>query len=161
MLEAASGGPLFLDPMGEASPATQVKLLPALEAQQVQRVGECRLRPMVVRIVAATSGNLQDEVARARFRTDLFYRLRVVELHIPALRERPDDLRILARDLLEDAAARHQRPIIGYAPEALACIFRYDWPGNVRELESAIEEACQVARGPEIQKEDLPHTVQP
>jgi DNA-binding NtrC family response regulator len=161
MFEAASGGTLFLDHIGDASPAMQVKLLPVLEAQQVQRVGEWRLRPINARIVAATSRNLEDEVARGRFRTDLFYRLRVVELHIPALRERPDDLRVLARDLLEGAAARHQRPITGYAPEALASLFRYDWPGNVRELENAIEEACQVARGPEIQKEDLPYTVQP
>jgi two-component system response regulator HydG len=160
MFEAASGGTLFLDHIGDASPAMQVKLLPALEAQQVQRVGEWRLRPINVRIVAATSRNLEDQVARGRFRTDLFYRLRVVELHIPALRERPDDLRVLARNLLEDAAARHQRPITGYAPEALACLFRYDWPGNVRELENAIEEACQVARGSEIQMEDLPCAVQ-
>jgi two-component system response regulator HydG len=159
MLETASGGTLFLDHIGDASPAMQVKLLPLLEAQEVQRLGEWRLRPINVRIVAATSRNLEDEVARGRFRTDLFYRLRVVELHIPALRERPDDLRVLARDLLEDAVARHQRPITGYAPEALACLFRYNWPGNVRELENAIEEACQVARGSEIQMQDLPYTV--
>src|SRR5580700_5069852 len=104
MFEAASGGTLFLDHIGDAAPAMQVKLLPVLETQQVQRVGEWRLRPIDARIVAATSRNLEDEVARGRFRTDLFYRLRVVELHIPALRERPDDLRVLARDLLENAA---------------------------------------------------------
>jgi len=161
MFEAATGGTLFLDHIGDAAPAMQVKLLGVLEAQQVQRVGEWRFRPINVRVVAATSRSLEHEVAQRRFRQDLFYRLRVVELHIPALRERLDDLGVLACDLLEDAAARHQRPISGYAPEALACLCRYDWPGNVRELENAIEEACQVTRGPEIQKEDLPYTVQP
>ena len=161
MFEAATGGTLFLDHVGDASPAMQVKLLGVLEAQQVQRVGEWRFRPINVRVVAATSRNLDREVAQRRFRQDLFYRLRVVELHVPALRERLDDLRVLACDLLEDAAARHQRPISGYAPEALACLFRYDWPGNVRELENAIDEACQVASGSEIQMEDLPDTVRP
>jgi two-component system response regulator HydG len=161
MFEAATGGTLFLDHVGDASPAMQAKLLGVLEAQQVQRVGEWRFRPIDVRVVAATSRNLEAEVAQRRFRQDLFYRLRVVELHVPPLRERLDDLRVLARDLLEDAAARHQRPISGFAPEALACLCRYDWPGNVRELENAIDEACQVASGSEIQMEDLPDSVRP
>jgi two-component system response regulator HydG len=161
MFEAATGGTLFLDHVGDASPAMQVKLLGMLEARQVQRVGEWQFRPINVRVVAATRRNLEDDVVLGRFREDLFYRLRVVELHIPALRERPGDLHVLARDLLKDAAARHHRPITGYAPEALACLCRYDWPGNVRELENAIEEACQVARGSEIQIQDLPYTVQP
>jgi two-component system response regulator HydG len=161
MFEAATGGTLFLDHVGDASPAMQVKLLGVLDAQQVQRVGEWQFRPINVRVVAATRGNLEDHVTLGRFRQDLFYRLRVVELHIPALRERPGDLHVLARDLLKDAAARYRRPITGYAPEALACLFRYDWPGNVRELENAIEEACQVARGSEIQIQDLPYAVQP
>jgi DNA-binding NtrC family response regulator len=161
MFEVASGGTLFLDHIGDASPAMQVKLLGVLEALQVQRMGEWRLRPINVRVVAATSRNLEAEVAQGRFRKDLFYRLHVVDLHITALRERPADLRALARDLLKNAAARHQRPVTGYAPEALACLCRYDWPGNVRELENAIDEACQVASGSEIRMEDLPDAVRP
>ena len=161
MFEAASGGTLFLDDIGEASPAMQAKLLPVVEAQQVPRVGEWQLRPFDVRIVAATSRNLQDEVARGQFRKGLLYRLRVVELRVPPLRERPGDLRVLARDLLEEAATRYQRPITRYAPPAMACLFGYDWPGNVRELKNAIDEACQVATGSEIQIEDLPDTVRP
>jgi two-component system, NtrC family, response regulator HydG len=160
MFEVASGGTLFLDHIGDASPAMQAQLLGVLEEQQVQRVGEWRLRPIDVRVLAATSHHLEDEVARGRFRQDLFYRLRVVELPIPALRDRPDDLQVLARDLLADAAVRHQRPITGYAPEALALLFAHDWPGNVRELENAIEEACLMATGSAIQMKDLPSTLQ-
>jgi DNA-binding NtrC family response regulator len=159
MFEAASEGTVFLNHIDEASPALQVKLLRVIEERQVQRVGEWHLRPINVRVITATNRNLEKEVARGRFRKDLFYRLRVVDLHIPALRERRGDLPVLARDLLRRAAARHQRPITGYAPQALACLLRYDWPGNVRELEHVIEAACQAAITSEIQMEDLPDTV--
>jgi two-component system response regulator HydG len=156
MFEVASGGTLFLDEIGEVSPAMQAKLLRVLEEPTVQRVGEFRPRPIDVRVIVATNRNLEDEVAQGRFRMDLFYRLLVIELHIPPLRERPDDLRILARDLLIRAAAEHERSITGFAPEALACLFRHDWPGNVRELKHVIEAACQKTRGSEIGLEDLP-----
>jgi two-component system response regulator HydG len=156
LFEAASGGTLFLDEIGEVSPAMQAKLLRVLEEPTVQRVGEFRPRPIDVRLIVATNRNLEDEVAHGRFRMDLFYRLLVIELHIPPLRERPVDLRTLARDLLTREAARHQRPITGFTPEALACLFRHAWPGNVRELKHVIEAACQKAPGPEIRMEDLP-----
>jgi transcriptional regulator with GAF, ATPase, and Fis domain len=100
LFEAAAGGTLFLDEIGEVSSAMQVKLLRVLQEREVQRVGEWRLRPIDVRLIAATNRVLRDEVAQGRFRADLFYRLHVVELHIPPLRERPDDLRRLAGELL-------------------------------------------------------------
>jgi DNA-binding NtrC family response regulator len=159
IFEVAAGGTLFLDEIGEVSSATQVKLLRVLQEREVQRVGELRLRPVDIRIIAATNRVLRDEVARGRFRADLFYRLHVVELHVPPLRERPDDLCRLARDLLAMTAARHAYSVTGYSPETWACLLRYDWPGNVRELENTIEEACAWATGSEIQVEDLPEPV--
>jgi transcriptional regulator with PAS, ATPase and Fis domain len=161
IFEAATGGTLFLDEIGEVSPAVQAKLLRVLQEREVRRVGEWRLRPVDVRLIAATNRHLEDEVQRGRFREDLFYRVRVVRLHIPPLRERRGDLPSLARELLAHMAAREQRPITGYAPQALACLLRYDWPGNVREFENAIEEACASATGSEIQLEDLPDTIRP
>src|SRR5439155_6703005 len=103
--------------------------------------------------------DMEEEVAQGRFRKDLFFRLSVVGLHIPPLRERPGDLPILVRECLARMGSRLGRPINEYATEAWACLLRYDWPGNVRELENAIEEACQVAVGSEIQLEDLPDAV--
>src|SRR5579864_6385726 len=161
LFEAASGGTLFLDEIGEVSPAMQSKLLRVLQERQVHRVGDWHPRPINVRLIAATNRNLEDEVALGRFRKDLFYRLRVIKLHIPPLRERLGDLWVLARDLLQREAAQHQRPVTGYTSQALACLLSYDWPGSVRELENAIEEACQMARGSEIRVEDLPDTVRP
>jgi transcriptional regulator with PAS, ATPase and Fis domain len=160
IFEAAAGGTLFLDEIGDVSSAMQVKLLRVLQEREVQRVGEWRLRPVDVRLIAATNRVLQDEVAQGRFRADLFYRLHVVELHIPPLRERPDDLRRLAGEFLARTTACHRQPIAGYAPDAWECLLRYDWPGNVRELENAIEAACTWATGSEIEVEDLPDAVQ-
>jgi two-component system, NtrC family, response regulator HydG len=159
IFEAAEGGTLFLDEIGEVSPAMQVKLLRVLQEREVQRVGEWRLRPVDVRLIAATNRVLRDEVAQGRFRADLFYRLHVVELHIPPLRDRPDDLRRLAGEFLERTAAHHAYQITGYTPDAWGCLLRYDWPGNVRELENAIEEACALATGSQIEVEDLPDSV--
>ena len=159
LFEAASGGTLFLDEIGEVSAAVQGKLLRVLQEREVQRVGEWRFRPIDVRLIAATNRDLEEEVAQGRFRKDLFFRLRVVGLHIPPLRERPGDLPILVRECLARMGSRLGRPIHEYATEAWACLLRYDWPGNVRELEDAIEEACQVAVGTEIQVEDLPDAV--
>jgi two-component system response regulator HydG len=159
LFEVAGGGTLFLDEIGDVSPAMQAKLLRVLQEREVHRVGEWRHRPIDVRLIAATNRRLEDEIAQGRFRRDLFHRLRVVGLHIPPLRERPGDLRILARDLLESAAARLHRSVSGYASDAWGCLLRYEWPGNVRELENAIEEACTLALGTEIRMEDLPESV--
>jgi transcriptional regulator with PAS, ATPase and Fis domain len=159
LFEAAHGGTLFLDEIGEVSAAMQVRLLRVLQEREVRRVGETRCRPVDVRLIAATNRDLPDEVRRQRFREDLYYRLRVVELYIPPLRQRPADLRALAHDLLIHAASRLGRSIAGYTPPALDRILAYTWPGNIRELEHAIECACVVACGSEIDLEDLPESV--
>ena len=150
VFEAAQGGTLFLDEIGDISPAMQVKLLRVVQERELRRVGETRVRPVDVRLIAATHRDLRQEVAHKRFRQDLYYRLHVIDLVIPPLRERPEDLRALAAEFLARTAARLQRPIRGYAPRAFEQILRYPWPGNVRELEHAIERACVLAAGPHI-----------
>ena len=159
VFEAAQGGTLFLDEVGDISPPMQVKLLRVVQERELRRVGETRVRPVDVRLIAATHRDLRQEVAHKRFRQDLYYRLHVIDLVIPPLRERPEDLRALAAELLARTAARLQRPIRGYAPRAFEQILRYPWPGNVRELEHAIERACVLAAGPHIDLEDLPDVV--
>jgi transcriptional regulator with PAS, ATPase and Fis domain len=159
VFEAAHGGTVLLDEVGDMSPAMQVKLLRVVQEREVRRLGETRVRPIDVRLIAATHRDLQQEVAHQRFRQDLYYRLHVIDLVIPPLRERPEDLRALAAELLARTAARLQRPIRAYTPRALEQILRYPWPGNVRELEHAIERACVLADGPDIELEDLPDVV--
>jgi len=159
VFEASSGGTLFLDEIGDVSPAMQVKLLRVIQEREVIRLGETKVRPVDVRLIAATNRDLLEEVAHQRFRRDLYYRLRVIDLHVPPLRERPDEIVALARDLLAEIAARLRRPIVGYRPAALARLLEYHWPGNIRELAHAIERACAVATGLEIDVEDLPAAV--
>jgi two-component system, NtrC family, response regulator HydG len=159
VFEAAQGGTLFLDEIGEVSLAMQVKLLRVIQEREVIRLGETNTRPINVRLIAATNRDLLDEVAHRRYRHDLYYRLRVVDLHVPPLRERPDELLAIAHDLLSQTATRLGRPITGYTPRALDCLLDYLWPGNIRELEHAIERACAVATGPEIDVDDLPDAV--
>jgi two-component system, NtrC family, response regulator HydG len=159
VFEAAQGGTLFLDEIGDTSPAMQVKLLRVVQERQLRRLGETKLRPVDVRVIAATHRDLQQAVAQRQFRQDLYYRLHVIELGIPPLRERPEDLRTLARELLARAAMRLQRPIVGYTTRALERVLCHTWPGNVRELEHAIERACVLATGPCIDIEDLPDAV--
>jgi DNA-binding NtrC family response regulator len=158
IFDAARGGTLFLDEIGDASPTMQVTLVRIIEERRAPRVDADRCARTDVRVIAATTRNLGEEVTQRRFRPDLYYRLGV-KLHIPPLRERPGDLRFLARALLERAVADRHGAIGGLAPQALARLFAYDWPGNVRELQEAIEEACVVATGSEIQLEDLPEAV--
>jgi transcriptional regulator with PAS, ATPase and Fis domain len=159
VFEAAQGGTLFLDEIGEVSPAMQVKLLRVIQERQVMRVGETKPRSVDVRLIAATNRDLVQEVAHHRFRRDLYYRLRVIDLHVPPLRDRPDELLRLAHTLLSQTAARLRRSIVGYTPRALECLLDYAWPGNIRELEHAIERACAVVTGPEIDVDDLPDHV--
>ncbi len=159
LFEAANGGTLLLDEIGEVTPAMQVKLLRALQEREIRRVGENKTRKVDVRIVAATNRDLASGVAGGAFRQDLYYRLKVVELHVPALRERLDDVLPLARVLLAAASIRMGRKITSIAPAAADQLFRYEWPGNVRELENAMERAVALARGSRVEVEDLPEEV--
>ncbi len=159
LLEAASGGTLFLDEVGEMPLSVQVKLLRALQERQIRRVGENRDRPIRVRVLAATHRELAREVEAGRFRKDLYYRLRVVELGIPPLRARREDILPLARWLLADAARRMGRTAPTLTPRAADQLARHDWPGNVRELENAMERAVALARGRRVDLEDLPEEV--
>lgn len=159
LFEAANGGTLLLDEVGDVPLPMQVKLLRVIQEREVRRLGENRQRHVDVRLIAATNRNLQDDVDQRRFRVDLYFRLNVVELHVPPLRERPDDLRGLAGMLQTRIATRMHRAIGGYTDAALNCLLQYAWPGNIRELENAIERACALATGLLIDVDDLPNTL--
>jgi DNA-binding NtrC family response regulator len=156
LFEAAHGGTLLLDEIGDVPPAMQVKLLRVLQEREVRRVGENRNRTINVRVLAATNRDLLADVHGARFRQDLYYRLRVVEISVPPLRERRDDILPLARQLLAGAAKRMGKKPPALAPEAAHLLLRYTWPGNVRELENAMERALALARSDRIGVDDLP-----
>jgi transcriptional regulator with PAS, ATPase and Fis domain len=159
LFEAANHGTLLLDEVGEISAGMQVKLLRVLQEREIRRVGENKSRPVDVRVVAATNRDLAHGVAENTFRQDLYYRLKVVELHVPPLRDRRDDILALARLLLAHAATRMDRKISGLAPTAADQLLRYEWPGNVRELENAMERAVALARGGRVDLEDLPEEI--
>jgi two-component system, NtrC family, response regulator HydG len=159
LFEAANGGTLLLDEVGEVSPAMQVKLLRTLQEREIRRVGENKSRPVDVRVVAATNRDLAEAVKAGSFRKDLYYRLKVVELHVPPLRERRADILPLARVLLAEAAMRMKRKIADLTPSAADQLLRYEWPGNVRELENAMERAVALAPGARVDFEDLPEEV--
>ncbi len=148
LLEAADGGTLFLDEVGELSPRGQGLLLRAIQEREFRRVGETRLRRSDFRLVAATHRPLADLAAAGRFRSDLFYRLRVVRLRLPALRERKGELPQLAAALLSRLAERHGLPLPRLSDETLEVLARRDWPGNVRELESVL--AGALLRQPDV-----------
>lgn len=156
LFEAATGGTLFLDEIGEVSPGMQVKLLRALQEREVRRVGENRSRAIDVRVVAATNRNLTDELNAGHFRQDLYYRLRVIELRVPPLRERYEDILPLARFYLSKITRNQGCDITGFAPNAAAQLLRYEWPGNVRELQNAVEYAVAMCQGNQIDIADLP-----
>jgi two-component system response regulator HydG len=156
LFEAARSGTFFLDEVGEMSPATQVKVLRALQEREVVPVGSTEPVSVDVRIIAATNRDLEEEMRRGGFRGDLYYRLNVITLHLPPLRDRIDDVPILAEYFLERfATARGRRPP-RLAPAALAAFQSYDWPGNVRELENALERAAVLSASGEIGVEELP-----
>jgi two-component system, NtrC family, response regulator HydG len=161
LFEAANGGTLLLDEVGEVSAAMQVKLLRVLQEREVRRVGENRSRPIDVRVLAATNRDLAHGVAGGAFRQDLYYRLKVVELNVPPLRERRDDVLPLANVLLLDAATRMKRSLSGLSPGAAERLLDYEWPGNVRELENAMARAVALAQGDRINEEDLPDELVP
>ncbi|TMQ10563.1 MAG: FHA domain-containing protein [Deltaproteobacteria bacterium] len=145
-LEVASGGTPFLDEIGELSPAVQAKLLRALENGELTRVGETAPRTVDLRIVAATNRDLEREVTEGRFRSDLFFRLGSARLELPPLRDRPRDIALLARTVLDDACRRLERPPLALSIGAAVALFRHDWPGNVRELRHVIEYAAASAQ---------------
>src|SRR6185295_7298084 len=158
--EEADGGTLFLDEIGETSQAMQVKLLRALQEKEIRRVGATKNIKVDARVVAATNRNLEQEVEAKNFREDLFYRLNVVTLHAPALRERRSDIPLLAERFLRGAAENARRGALNLSEETVKTLAAYDWPGNVRELESAIEYAALQTRDAEIAPEDLPVKLQ-
>ncbi len=157
--EEAEDGTLFLDEIGETSPAMQVKLLRALQESEIRRVGASRMVRVNARVVAATNRDLEKEVRSGAFREDLFYRLSVVTLKVPSLRERRSDIPLLAERFLRKASESVSRRL-RFSDMALASLISYDWPGNVRELENAVEYAGLHARGAEVQAEELPAKVQ-
>ena len=159
LCETANHGTLLLDEIGEISPSMQVKLLRFLQEREVRRVGESKSRAVDVRVLAATNRDIANEVAEGSFRQDLYYRLKVVELHVPPLRDRKEDILPLARMLLTEAADRMERPIVGLLPKAADQLLRYNWPGNVRELENAMERAVALAQGNRVDLEDLPEEI--
>ncbi len=159
LFEAASRGTLLLDEIGDISAGMQVKLLRVLQEREIRRVGENQSRPVDARVIAATNRDLAAAVADGTFRQDLYYRLNVLQIHVPALRDRRDDILPLARLLLADAAIRMNREISGLAPGVVDQLLRYDWPGNVRELENAMERAVALAQSTRVELEDLPEEV--
>src|SRR4051794_602694 len=158
--EEAAGGTLFLDEVGETSPALQVKLLRALQEGEVRRVGASRTTQVDARILAATNRNLEQDVKAGKFREDLYYRLSVVTLRVPALKERRTDIPLLAERFLAVVLDREGHQHLTLSEETIRTLVAYNWPGNVRELESAIEYAVLHARGHAIAPEDLPEKLQ-
>jgi DNA-binding NtrC family response regulator len=159
LFEAANHGTLLLDEIGEISSGMQVKLLRVLQEREIRRVGENKSRPVDVRVLATTNRHLAHGVADGGFRQDLYYRLKVVELEVPPLRNRREDILPLARVLLADASVRMGRKVSGLAAGAVDQILRYEWPGNVRELENAMERAVALAHGSRVNLEDLPEEI--
>jgi transcriptional regulator with PAS, ATPase and Fis domain len=156
--ELARGGTIFLDEVGDIPLHLQVKLLRVLQERQFERVGESRTRPMEARIIAATNQDLHSAILTGRFRDDLYYRLRVVPIHIPPLRERPEDVALIAQHQLAHIGGRAGRALL-LSPDTLEALKAYPWPGNVRELENALEYAVALCAGQTIQIEDLPEEI--
>jgi two-component system response regulator AtoC len=159
LFEDASTGTLFLDEIGELPLGLQVKLLRVLEDEQIRRLGETRDVKVDVRIVAATHRDLQAETKAGRFREDLFYRLNVLPIHIPPLRERREDVPLLIEHFVARNNTRLRSNIVGIDSEARRLLFEYGWPGNVRELENTIERAMVLAEGDQIVVGDLPERI--
>ena len=157
--ELASGGTLLLDEIGEITPATQLLLLRVLQGRAFERVGGEETVEIDVRLVAATNRDLHEAMRRGAFRSDLFYRLNVIPVHVPPLRERPEDVPLLAQHFLVRCAARLTRKVLGFEPVVLDVLSRYPWPGNIRELENLVERLVVLSRSETIGLEDLPSTL--
>ncbi|HEY6768557.1 MAG TPA: sigma-54 dependent transcriptional regulator, partial [Candidatus Sulfotelmatobacter sp.] len=159
LLEAADEGTLFLDEIGELAPVLQAKLLRVLQEREFMRLGGTRPIKINVRMIAATNRDLAAASRQGGFRQDLYFRLNVVSIRLPALRERPEDIASLAGFFAIKFARKCKRPIRGISPDALRCLTAYDWPGNVRELENAIERAVVMGSAEFLLAEDLPEAV--
>jgi len=157
--EQAAGGTLFLDEIGEIDAATQVKILRVLGERVFERVGGNKPIQADVRLVAATNRDLARLVAEGKFREDLYFRLNVVQLHLPPLRDRSEDIPLLAEHFLRQAARENEKPVRELTADAMKCLLAYSWPGNVRELRAAIEHGVVMANGPKITLRDLPVAV--
>jgi len=158
-LEIADGGTIFLDEIGELSPGLQTKLLRVLQEREFERVGGNRTIKIDIRVLAATNRNLEEAIAAGKFRPDLFFRLNVVELDMPPLRDRREDIPLLANYFARKYAEKCNRKIVGISPDAHKRLFNYDWPGNVRELENAVERAIVLGTTDSILADDLPEAV--
>ena len=157
--ELADGGTIFLDEIGEVNLATQVKLLRVLQEHKFERVGGEKSIEVDVRVVAATNRNLEDEVKAGKFREDLFYRLNVVRIEMPSLRERMDDIPLLMHSFLREFNIENKKNIKGFDKASKAAMIKYTWPGNIRELKNAVESAVVMCTGDEIKMEDLPRAL--
>jgi DNA-binding NtrC family response regulator len=153
--ELADGGTLFLDEIANVPVNLQPKLLRVIETGEFERVGSSQTRRVDVRVLSATNANLKEEAATGRFRQDLFFRLNTVEIHLPPLRERPEDLPPLAAHFLRRHAHRYRKELMGFEPAALEALAAYAWPGNVRELDHVVQRAVLLARGAEVKAADL------
>jgi two-component system response regulator HydG len=154
--ELADGGSIFLDEIGDLSPATQLMLLRFLQERRFERVGGEETIEVDVRVIAATNKNLQEGMERGSFRNDLFYRLNVIPIHIPPLRERVEDIPILGMQFLETVTSKVGKSMRGFSRDAMEAMTRYSWPGNVRELENVVERTVVLAKGDLIDLHDLP-----
>ena len=157
--ELADGGTIFLDEIGEVNLATQVKLLRVLQEHKFERVGGEKSLEVDVRVVAATNRNLEEEVKAGKFREDLFYRLNVVRIEMPSLRERMDDIPLLMHAFLREFNIENKKNIKGFDKASKAAMIKYTWPGNIRELKNAVESAVVMCTGEEIKLEDLPRAL--
>ena len=158
-LEIADGGTLFLDEVGELTPATQAKLLRVLQERQFERLGGTRTISVDVRVIAATNRNLEEAIKEGTFRQDLYYRLNVISLTLPPLRDRREDIPLLAYYFIAKYSKKCKRLVTGMSPEVRACLLAYDWPGNVREMENAIERAVVLGNTDMIVPDDLPESL--
>lgn len=156
LFEEAHQGTIFLDEIGEISPALQVKLLRVLQEKEIKRVGSTTTTVVDIRLIAATNKDLEEEVRLGNFRDDLYYRLSVIPIHLPPLKERPEDIPLLANHFMAKYAAETNSPVKSISKEAMRYLVNYHWPGNVRELENVIERALTLGRSDTILPEDLP-----
>jgi DNA-binding NtrC family response regulator len=157
--ELADGGTIFLDEIGEIDANTQIKLLRVLQEHEFEKVGGEKTIKTDVRVIAATNRNLEEEIKKGTFREDLYYRLNVVRLEVPPLRERKEDIFLLATEFLSQFNQENGKSIEGFSSEVRSKLSSYDWPGNIRELRNCIESAVVMCRGKVIELEDLPSTV--
>src|SRR5690606_26156882 len=157
--ELATGGTLFLDEIGDIPPSTQVKLLRVLEEREIVRVGGTQPLRVDVRVVAATNQPLRERVEQGAFRADLYFRLNVLRIYLPPLRERREDIPALVRRFVRELSQAHDRTFHGISAEAMEILQRYDWPGNVRELRNLIESMVVLSPGREIVADDIPRAI--